>query len=70
MLCVGLPDQTAVDVMTLCLGTPFEVSGTVHLQAPLAAKLSDPDIARMRRRGHRHQGREFPERRALPRPAA
>ena len=32
--------------MTLCLGTPFEVSGTVHLQAPLAAKLSDPDIAR------------------------
>jgi glycolate oxidase FAD binding subunit len=46
LLCVGLPDQTAVDVMTLCLGTPFEVSGTVHLQAPLAAKLSDPDIAR------------------------
>jgi glycolate oxidase FAD binding subunit len=32
--------------MTLCLGTPFEVSGTVHLQAPLAAKLSDPDVAR------------------------
>ena len=46
LLCFGLPDQTAVDVMTLCLGTPFEVSGTVHLQAPLAAKLSDQDVAR------------------------
>ena len=46
LLCFGLPDQTAVDVMTLCLGTPFEVSGTVHLQAPLAAKLSDTDVAK------------------------
>ena len=67
LLCFGLPDQTAVEVMTLCLGTPFEVSGTVHLQAPLAAKLSDQDIARGRRRGHRHQDREFPELRALSR---
>ena len=46
LLCFGLPDETAIDVMTLCLGTPFEVSGTVHLQAPLAAKLSDEDVAK------------------------
>ena len=46
LLCFGLPDQTAVDVMCFCLGTPSEVSGTVHLQAPLAARLSDPDIAK------------------------
>jgi len=46
LLCFGLPDQTGIDVMTLCLGTPYEVSGTVHLQAPLAAKLSDGDIAK------------------------
>jgi glycolate dehydrogenase FAD-binding subunit len=46
LLCFGLLDQTAVDVMTLCLGTPFEVSGTVHLQAPLAARLSDEDVAK------------------------
>ena len=46
LLCFGLPDQTAVDVMCFCLGTPFEISGTVHLQAPLAARLSDPDIAK------------------------
>lgn len=44
LLCFGLPDQTAVEAMCLCLGTPFEVSGTVHLQAPLAARLSNPDI--------------------------
>ena len=66
LLCFGLPDQTAVDVMTLCLGTPFEVSGTVHLQAPLAAKLSDQDVARGSSRGHRHPHREFPKLRPLP----
>jgi glycolate oxidase FAD binding subunit len=46
LLCFGLPDQTAVEAMCLCLGTPFEVSGTVHVQAPLAARLSDPDIVK------------------------
>jgi len=45
LLCFGLPDQTAVEAMCLCLGTPFEVSGAVHLQAPLAARLSHPNIA-------------------------
>jgi len=45
LLCFGLPDPTAVEAMCLCLGTPFEVSGTVHVQAPLAARLSHPGIA-------------------------
>jgi glycolate oxidase FAD binding subunit len=46
IICFGLPDQTAVEAMGLSLATPFEVSGTVHLQAPLTAGLSDRDIAR------------------------
>ncbi|MGA8689745.1 MAG: glycolate oxidase subunit GlcE [Methyloceanibacter sp.] len=48
LFCFGLPDRTAVEVMCLCLGTPFEVSGTVHLQGALAGCLSDPDIAKAR----------------------
>jgi glycolate oxidase FAD binding subunit len=46
LLCFGLPDQAAVEAMCLCVGTPFEVSGTLHVQAPLARGLSDPDIAK------------------------
>jgi glycolate oxidase FAD binding subunit len=46
LLCLGLPDHTAVEALCLSLGTPYEVSGTVHLHAPLTAKLSDPDIAK------------------------
>jgi glycolate oxidase FAD binding subunit len=46
LLCFGLPDLTAVEVMCLSLGTPYEVSGTVHVHGPLAARLSDPDIAK------------------------
>lgn len=46
LLCFGLPDETAVEMLCKCMGTPYEVSGTVHIQAPLAAKMSDPDIAR------------------------
>lgn len=45
LLCFGLPDQTAVDVMCLCAGTPLEVSGTVHLEDALAGRLSNSDIA-------------------------
>jgi glycolate oxidase FAD binding subunit len=46
LLCFGLPDLTAVEAMCLSLGTPYEVSGTVHLQALLAARLSDRDIGK------------------------
>jgi glycolate oxidase FAD binding subunit len=46
LLCLGLPDYTAVEALCLSLCTPYEVSGTVHLHSPLTAKLSDPDIAK------------------------
>jgi len=45
LLCFGLPDQTAIEAMCLCHGTPYEVSGAVHLEAPLAARLSNANIS-------------------------
>ena len=45
ILCFGLPDATAVEAMRLATGTPFEVSGAVHLQKDLVARLSDPAVA-------------------------
>ena len=41
----GLSDFAAVEALCLAMGTPYEVSGTVHLQGPLAARLSDADLA-------------------------
>jgi glycolate oxidase FAD binding subunit len=46
LLCLGLPDHTAVEGLCRSLCTPYEVSGAVHVQAPLAAKLSDADVAK------------------------
>ena len=48
ILCFGLTDTSAVEAMGLSLATPFEVSGTVHVQAPLTERFSDPDIAKGR----------------------
>jgi glycolate oxidase FAD binding subunit len=46
LLCFGLTDQTAVEAMCLCIGSPFEVSGTMHVQAPLVGRFSDRDIGK------------------------
>ena len=46
LLCFGLSDQSAIEAMCLALGTPYEVSGTLHVQAPLAAQLSDKSVVR------------------------
>ena len=54
------PDQTAVDAMCFCLGTPFEISGTVHLQARSPPACRRPGHCQRRRRGHGHQGEDFP----------
>lgn len=35
----GLPDDLGVECLTAALGTPFEVSGGMHLSAPAAARL-------------------------------
>jgi glycolate oxidase FAD binding subunit len=45
LLCFGLTDHTAVEALCLAQGTPYEVSGTVHLHAELARRLTDQEIA-------------------------
>ncbi len=39
LVLLGLPDEIAVEVLCAAMGTPFEVSGAVHLQAAMAARL-------------------------------
>jgi glycolate oxidase FAD binding subunit len=39
LILLGLPDEIAVEVMCSAMGTSFEVSGAVHLQASLARRL-------------------------------
>ncbi|MCJ7526999.1 MAG: glycolate oxidase subunit GlcE [Methyloceanibacter sp.] len=45
VLCFGLADPTGVQVLSAALGTPYEVSGTVHVHAGLAEHFSDQEIA-------------------------
>jgi glycolate oxidase FAD binding subunit len=42
---LALADEAATGVMSAAMGTPYEVSGTVHLHGAFAARLGDPDIA-------------------------
>ncbi|MBI4725185.1 MAG: hypothetical protein HY765_09465 [Rhodomicrobium sp.] len=42
---LGLADEAAVGVMSASLGTPYEVSGTIHLHGSLAGRLNDGEIA-------------------------
>jgi glycolate oxidase FAD binding subunit len=39
LLLFGLPDEIAVEVLCTAMASPYEVSGAVHLQAALAARL-------------------------------
>ena len=39
LLLLGLPDEFAIEVLCDAMGTPFEVSGAVHLQPSLVARL-------------------------------
>jgi len=45
VLCFGLNDPTGVEVLCMAFGTPFEVTGTVHMHAGLAEHLSDQELA-------------------------
>jgi glycolate oxidase FAD binding subunit len=45
VLCFGLADQNGIEALCLAMGTPFEVSGTVHMHKELAERLSDQEIA-------------------------
>jgi glycolate oxidase FAD binding subunit len=42
---LGLADEAAVGVMSAAMGTPYEVSGTIHLHGPLVERLSDAELA-------------------------
>lgn len=46
LLFIGLTDEVAIEAMCTAIGTPFEVSGTVHLHGEFAAQLVDSDILR------------------------
>lgn len=40
----GLPDDLAIELLTTAIGTPFEVSGAVHLPKASAARLQEPSL--------------------------
>lgn len=40
----GLPDELAVELLCQALGTPFDITGAVHLQQRLAARLRHPEL--------------------------
>jgi len=44
---VGLPDNLAVELLCAAMALPVEVSGAVHLQAPVAARLAHPGLKTM-----------------------
>lgn len=44
LVIAGLPDEIGIEVLCAAVATPYEVSGAVHLQAPLAGRLSHPGI--------------------------
>lgn len=46
LVLAGLTEELAIEAMCAALGTPFEVSGTVHLSAALTARLEARGLAR------------------------
>jgi glycolate dehydrogenase FAD-binding subunit len=44
LLLFGLPDEIAVEVLCTAMASPFEVSGAVHLQPAMAARLEHPGL--------------------------
>ncbi len=45
ILFFGLTDEGAVGAMSAAMGTPYEVSGTIHLHSALVSRLTDREIA-------------------------
>jgi len=44
LILFDLPDEIAVEVLCTAMASPYEISGAVHLQAPLAARLEHPGL--------------------------
>jgi glycolate oxidase FAD binding subunit len=44
LILLGLPDSIAVEALCAAMGTPFEVSGAIHLQEALCGRLWHADI--------------------------
>lgn len=44
LICLNLTDEGAVSAMCRAMGSPYEVSGAVHLQRPFLSRLTVPDI--------------------------
>ncbi|KWT69339.1 glycolate oxidase subunit GlcE [Hyphomicrobium sulfonivorans] len=44
---LGLPDDLAIELLSTALALPVEVSGAIHLQAPVAARLGHPGLRTM-----------------------
>jgi glycolate dehydrogenase FAD-binding subunit len=44
---LGLPDNLAIELLAAAMAQPVEVSGAVHLQGPVAARLSHPGLRTM-----------------------
>ncbi len=44
LIVTGQPDELAIELMCAGMRTPYEVSGTIHLQAPLAQRLEHQGI--------------------------
>ena len=43
----GLPDDLAIETLTVAMGTPYEVTGSAHLPKNVAARLTQPRLKRL-----------------------
>lgn len=49
LILLNLPDEGAVQAMCYAMGSPHEVTGTVHIPTAFTERLSNPDIAKLGR---------------------
>jgi glycolate oxidase FAD binding subunit len=49
LILLNQPDEGAIQAMCKAMGSPYEVSGTVHIPSNFVERLSNPDIAKLGR---------------------